>query len=41
MSAKGEIAVPDSPGRGYAVRVDLIERLTVRRETIRAMELVA
>ena len=41
VSAKGEIAVPDSPGRGYQVRLDLIERLTVRRETIRAMELVA
>ena len=41
VSAKGEIAVPDSPGRGYEVRLDLIERLTVRRETIRAMELVA
>jgi O-succinylbenzoate synthase len=40
VSAKGEIAVPDTPGRGYEVRTDLVERLTVRKETIRAMELV-
>jgi O-succinylbenzoate synthase len=37
VSPQGEIAVPDSPGRGYAVRTDLVEKLTVRRETIRAM----
>ena len=41
VSAQGEIAVPDTPGRGYEVRADLIERLTVRKETIRAMALVA
>jgi len=40
VSAKGEIAIPDTPGRGYEVRRDRIERLTVRRETIRAMALV-
>ena len=40
VSAEGEIAVPDTPGRGYEVRTDLIERLTVRKETIRAMALV-
>jgi o-succinylbenzoate synthase len=40
VSAQGEITVPTSPGRGYEVRTDLIERLTVRREEIRAMELV-
>jgi O-succinylbenzoate synthase len=40
VSAEGEIAVPDTPGRGYEVRTDLVERLTVRKETIRAMELV-
>ena len=38
---QGEIAIPDTPGRGYEVRTDLIERLTVRKETIRAMALVA
>jgi o-succinylbenzoate synthase len=41
VSSKGEIAIPDSPGRGYEVRTDLVERLTVRKETIRAFELVA
>ncbi len=35
VSAQGEIVVPDIPGRGYEVRTDLIERLTVRKETIR------
>ncbi len=41
VSPAGEIAIPDTPGRGYEVRADLIERLTVRKETIRARELVA
>jgi O-succinylbenzoate synthase len=40
VSSAGEIAVPDTPGRGYEVRTELVERLTVRRETIRAVELV-
>ncbi len=40
VSPEGEIVVPDTPGRGYEVRTDLVERLTVRKETIRAMELV-
>ncbi|MGH9589204.1 MAG: o-succinylbenzoate synthase [Terracidiphilus sp.] len=38
VSAKGEIAAPDAPGRGYEVKTELVERLTVRKETIRAME---
>jgi len=41
VSSTGEIAIPDTPGRGYEVRADLIDRLTVRKETIRAMALVA
>lgn len=41
VTPEGEIAVPDSPGRGYEVRTDMIERLTVRKEKIRAMALVA
>ena len=41
VSAEGEIAIPDTPGRGYEVRTDLIERLTARKETIREMALVA
>jgi len=40
VTPQGEIALPDAPGRGYEVRVDLIERLTVRKEAIRAFELV-
>jgi O-succinylbenzoate synthase len=37
VSSKGEIAVPDTPGRGYEVRTDLVEKLTVRKEKIRSM----
>ena len=40
VTAEGEIMVPDTPGRGYEVRTDLVERLTVRKEEIRAFELV-
>lgn len=40
VSSTGEIAIPDTPGRGYEVRIDLVERLTARKETIRAMALV-
>jgi len=40
VSARGEIAVPDTPGRGWEVRTGLVEKLTVRKETIRARELV-
>jgi o-succinylbenzoate synthase len=36
VTAAGEIEIPDTPGRGYEVRTDLIERLTVRKEMIRA-----
>ncbi len=36
VSALGEIAVPDAPGRGFAVRTDLVDRLTVRRDEVRA-----
>lgn len=36
VSPEGEIVLPDTPGRGYEVRYDLIERLTVRKETVRA-----
>ncbi len=40
VTKNGEIEVPDSPGRGFDVRYDLIEQLTVRKEAIRAFELV-
>ena len=36
VSPQGTIAVSDQPGRGYAIREDLIEQFTVRKETIRA-----
>jgi O-succinylbenzoate synthase len=41
VSAQGEIAIPDTPGRGYEVRYELVERLTVRKEAVRAFELVS
>jgi o-succinylbenzoate synthase len=40
VTSEGEIVVPDSPGRGYEVRTELVEKLTVRKEEIRALELV-
>jgi o-succinylbenzoate synthase len=40
VSPLGEIAISDSPGRGYEVRTELVERLTVRKESIRAFALV-
>jgi O-succinylbenzoate synthase len=36
VSAQGTITVSDQPGTGYRIREDLIEKLTVRKETIRA-----
>jgi o-succinylbenzoate synthase len=41
VSPKGEITVPDRPGRGFEVRTDLVEKLTVRKESVRALEMVA
>lgn len=35
VSSKGTITIPDSPGRGFAIREDLIEKLTVRKETLK------
>jgi O-succinylbenzoate synthase len=39
VTSAGEIVIPDTPGRGYEVKTELVERLTVRKETIRAVEL--
>ncbi|MCI0356225.1 MAG: o-succinylbenzoate synthase, partial [Acidobacteria bacterium] len=36
VSAQGTISVSEQPGRGYRVKEDLVERLTVRKEIIRA-----
>jgi O-succinylbenzoate synthase len=34
VTKQGIIVVPDVPGTGYAVKEDLIERLTVRKEVL-------
>jgi len=36
VSPQGMIAISDQPGTGYRIREDLIEKLTVRKETLRA-----
>lgn len=36
VSPKGTIAISEKPGRGYDLRADLIERLTVRKQTLMA-----
>ena len=36
VSPSGTIATGDAPGRGYGIRKDLIDELTVRQETLRA-----
>ena len=36
VTAKGTIHVPVSPGLGYTVKRDLIEKITVRRNNWRA-----
>src|ERR1700689_49907 len=36
VSTDGIIAIRDDPGTGYRVKEDLIEKLTVRKETLRA-----
>ena len=36
VSAQGTIAISDAPSTGYRVRQDLIEKLTVRKETFRS-----
>jgi O-succinylbenzoate synthase len=39
VSAAGEIAVPTAAGRSYEVRTELVERLTVRKQSTRAVEM--
>jgi o-succinylbenzoate synthase len=36
VSPQGMISVSDQPGTGYRIKQDLIEKLTVRKETLRA-----
>ncbi len=40
VSNEGEIPIPDTAGRGYEVRTDLVEKLTVRKHEIRTHALV-
>jgi O-succinylbenzoate synthase len=40
VSSEGTISVPDASGTGYRVREDLIEKLTVRKETVVASAVV-
>ena len=36
VSSQGFITVPDTPGRGFKLKTDLIEKLTTRKQTLRA-----
>jgi o-succinylbenzoate synthase len=36
VSAQGTIAISDEPGTGYRIKPDLIEKLTVRKQTLRS-----
>ena len=36
VSAAGQIAVPDTPGSGFTVKKDLVEKLTARKFTLEA-----
>jgi len=36
VSSQGFITVPQTPGRGFALKNDLIEKLTVRKQTLRS-----
>jgi O-succinylbenzoate synthase len=37
VSLQGTITVPTAPGRGFAVQLDRVERLTVRSKTLTAL----
>jgi O-succinylbenzoate synthase len=41
VSSQGYIKVPTTPGRGFKIRTDLIENLTVRRQTMTSETKVA
>ena len=36
VSPQGMIAISDQPGTGYRIKMDLVEKLTVRKETLQA-----
>jgi O-succinylbenzoate synthase len=39
VTPQGTIAVSDDPGTGYRIREDLIEKLTVRKQTVKALQM--
>jgi O-succinylbenzoate synthase len=41
VSPRGEIVIPDTPGRGFSVRIDRVKQLAVRKERIHARVAVA
>jgi O-succinylbenzoate synthase len=41
VSPQGFIKAPNTPGRGFKIKTDLIEKLTARKQTIRAVEKAA
>ncbi len=41
VSPQGFIKVPEMPGRGFKIKTDLIEKLSTRKQTIRAVEKIA
>ena len=41
VTPQGEIVISDAPGRGFSVRTDRVEQLTVRKERIQARVAVA
>ncbi len=41
VTPQGEIEIPDSPGRGFSVRTERVEKLTVRKERIQSCVAVA
>src|SRR5205823_7853423 len=36
VSPEGLITVPETPGRGFAIKTDLIDKLTTRKQTLRS-----
>ena len=41
VSPQGFIKIPQTPGRGFKIKTDLIEKLTARKQTVRAQEKIA
>ena len=41
VSPQGFITIPQTPGRGFKIKTDLIEKLTAREQTVRAQEKIA